>query len=132
MPRSRKIALTIVFLWFSIGGVMHFVAPDFFLKIVPPQLPLRREAVYITGFFELAGALALLLPKWRRVAGWGLIALTVAVTPANVYMWTHSHLFPRIPESILALRLVVQVALLVAIWWATQPHSAMRFNREGK
>jgi uncharacterized membrane protein len=126
MPRSQKIALSIVFVWFSVGGIMHFVAPEFFLKIVPPRLPLRLEAVYISGFFELTGALALLLPRWRRVAGWGLIALTVAVTPANVYMWMHADLFPRIPEALLLLRLLLQVILIGVIWWATQPRHAMR------
>lgn len=126
MPRSRKIALAIVFVWFAVGGVMHFVAPEFFLKIVPPQLPLRLEAVYVSGLFELAGALVLLLPRWRRMAGWGLIALTVAVTPANVYMWMHADLFPRIPEALLALRLVLQIVLIGGIWWATQARHAMR------
>jgi hypothetical protein len=57
---NKKIGLTIVFTWFFLGGIGHFVAPDFFLNIVPPGLPLRIEAVYVSGFFELAGALALL------------------------------------------------------------------------
>lgn len=104
---------------------MHFIAPQFFIKIIPPDLPFRLEAVYISGFFELAGALSLLTKRLRRPAGWGLIALTVAVTPANIYMWTHSYLFPQIPESILGLRLVLQAVLLVTIWWATQPHAAV-------
>lgn len=123
IPHVRKIALVIVFVWFFAGGIAHFVAPEFFLKIVPPQLPLRLEAVYASGIFELAGALALLLPRWRRVAGWGLIALTVAVTPANIYMWMHADLFPSIPETLLALRLLLQALLLVTIGWATdRPH----------
>ena len=117
----KKAALAVVFLWFAIGGVAHFVAPAFFLKIVPPSLPYRMEAVYVSGFFELLGALGLLLPRLRRAAGLGLMALTVAVTPANVYMWANPTLFPAVPQTLLALRLVLQVALLAAIWWATQP-----------
>ncbi len=103
---------------------MHFVAPEFFLKIIPPGLPLRLEAVYMSGFFELAGALSLLHKRLRRAGGWGLIALTVAVTPANIYMWTHAHLFPHIPETLLALRLALQVLLILTIWWAIRPHAA--------
>ncbi|MEQ1516736.1 MAG: hypothetical protein ABL931_09635 [Usitatibacteraceae bacterium] len=117
----KTLALAFIFLWFSIGGVGHFVSPEFFLRIVPPSLPLRLEAVYVSGFFELVGALGLLHVKPRRAAGLGLIALTIAVTPANVYMWLNPQLFASIPESLLALRLVVQVALLALIWWATQP-----------
>lgn len=130
MPLSRRIALAIVFVWFAFGGLLHFIAPDFFLKIVPPRLPLRLEAVYISGLFELVGAFALLLPRWRRTAGWGLIALTVSVTPANIYMWTHSHHFPALPEWLLVLRLALQLVLLVLIWWATHSHPSAQGKRE--
>lgn len=119
--RYRRTGLIIVFIWFAAGGIAHFLIPEFFLKIVPPALPLRMEAVYVSGFFELLGALLLLCPRWRRLAGLGLMALTLAVTPANVYMWTHSHLFPQVPEMLLGLRLVLQLVLIATIWWVTQP-----------
>ena len=119
----RKVALAIVFLWFLLGGIGHFIAPDFFLKIVPPSLPLRLEAVYVSGLFELVGALALLRMKLRRAAGIGLFVLTIAVTPANVYMALNPQLFPAVPEALLWLRLVVQVVLLWTIWWSTLPIS---------
>lgn len=117
----KKSALSIVFLWFAIGGVGHFAAPNFFLKIVPPGLPLRLEAVYLSGFFELVGAFALLRMKYRHVAGIGLICLTLAVTPANVYMWRNPQLFLEVPEILLLARLIVQVFLVWLIWWSTQP-----------
>ena len=117
----KKFALSAVFLWFAIGGVAHFVVPDFFLKIIPPSLPLRLQAVYVSGFFELMGALALLRMAYRRAAGIGLICLTIAVTPANVYMWLYPELFPSVPEVLLWMRLVLQVLLLWLIGWATGP-----------
>lgn len=119
----KRGALAFVFLWFAIGGVAHFVTPDFFLKIVPPNLPLRMEAVYVSGFFELVGAAALLHRVLRRAAGIGLFLLVIVVTPANVYMWQHADLFPTIPEILLALRLVLQMILLALIWWSTQAES---------
>ena len=117
----KKFALSAVFLWFAIGGIAHFVAPDFFLKIIPPSLPLRLQAVYVSGFFELMGALALLHITYRRAAGISLICLTIAVTPANVYMWLYPELFPSVPEVLLWMRLVLQVLLLWLIGWATGP-----------
>ncbi|MGI4847053.1 MAG: DoxX family protein [Janthinobacterium lividum] len=111
-----RIGLLIVFSWFVIGGLGHFLAPQFFLKIVPPQLPLRIEAVYISGAFELAGALGLWSLRSRRAACWGLLLLTVAVTPANFYMWQHPELFPAIPEVLLTLRLFLQAGLIWLIW----------------
>ena len=115
----KKIGIVFIFIWFSVGGIGHFLAPDFFLQIIPPSLPFRIQAVYVTGFFEVAGAVGLLGSTVRKAAGRGLFFLTIAVTPANVYMWLHPQLFPRIPEVLLGLRLVVQVMLLVLIWYAT-------------
>ncbi|MEO7107009.1 MAG: hypothetical protein ABIZ09_11585 [Rhodoferax sp.] len=119
--RYKKIALSIVFLWFLIGGMGHFLAPDFFLKIIPPGLPFRLEAVYISGFFELLGALALTSLRYRRIAGVGLFLLTIAVTPANIYMLMNPKIFSTVPEVLLWLRLVLQIILLWAIWWSTLP-----------
>ena len=121
----KKFALAIVFTWFTLGGIGHFVAADSFLKSIPPDLPLRIQAVYISGFFELVGALGLLHLRSRRAAGIGLFMLTIAVTPANVYMWLHPQLFPQIPEILLALRLVLQLILLACIYWATLPEPAV-------
>ncbi|NEX64762.1 DoxX family protein [Noviherbaspirillum galbum] len=121
LVRGKTAALAFVFLWFSVGGIAHFVAPEYFLKIVPPSLPLRLEAVYISGVFELLGASALWSVRLRRWAGYGLAALTLAVTPANVYMWKHHELFPAIPQALLGWRLVFQVVLLAIILWATRP-----------
>lgn len=120
MDLTRKnFALGFIFLWFAIGGVAHFVIPGWFLKIVPPDLPLRLEAVYVSGIFELLGAAGILIGKLRRAAGLGLFVLVIVVTPANIYMWRNATLFPDVPEILLLLRLPLQVLLLALIWWAT-------------
>jgi uncharacterized membrane protein len=113
---ARRIGAAVVFAWFVIGGIAHFVSPEPFLKIIPPGLPWREHAVAISGFFELLGAVGLLLRGTRRAAGIGLFLLTVAVTPANIYMWQHLELFPEIPGIALLLRLPLQLVLLWVIW----------------
>ena len=85
-------------------------------------LPLAT--VYFTGVLELIGAVAIWIPAWRSWAGIGLLALTVCVTPANVYMWMNPQLFPEISPTLLAWRLVAQVVLLALIWWSTRPETA--------
>jgi uncharacterized membrane protein len=117
----RYLGLTIVFVFFAFGGVGHFTSTEFFVAIMPPFLPFHLAAVYISGAFEIAGALGLLHLKTRRSAGIGLFALTIAVTPVNIYMWMTPEAFPDVPESLLALRLVAQVLLLMCIWWSTMP-----------
>ena len=115
---SKRIGLGFVFLWFFIGGIAHFVATDIEMRIVPPYIPWPRAMVLISGVFELLGAVGILIPRARRAAGIGLIALTIAVTPANVYMLQHADRF-GVPEWLLVARLPVQVLLLVLIAWST-------------
>ena len=115
----RRVALGIVFLWFAIGGVAHFVATDAFVSIVPPYVPMPRGAVLLSGVLELLGAVGLLLPRTRRAAGIGLCLLTLAVTPANVHMLQNAADYPDIPYWVLLVRLPLQVALLATIAWAS-------------
>jgi len=120
----KYLGLAFVFLWFFVGGVSHFMNPEFFLAIMPPYVPFHAAAVYVSGAFEILGAIALWPPRTRSAAGWGLIVLTVLVTPANVHMWMHPKLFPDVSPAFLSGRLVVQVLLLALIWWSTRPMAA--------
>jgi uncharacterized membrane protein len=115
---AQRIGLGFIFLWFFIGGIAHFVATEVEMRIVPPYIPWPRAMVLISGVFELLGAAGVLIPRVRRAAGIGLIALTIAVTPANVYMLQRSELF-NVPEWVLVARLPVQVLLLLLIATST-------------
>ena len=116
----KRAGLGFVFLWFLFGGVGHFVATDFFVSIVPPYIPWPRAAVYVSGVFELLGAIGILFARWRSLAGWGLTLLIVCVTPANLYMWQHPDLFPDFPPALLTLRMVIQVLLIACVIWSTR------------
>jgi uncharacterized membrane protein len=117
----KILALAFVFLWFFIGGIAHFAFTELEMKIVPPWLPAHRELVLISGVFELIGAIGILFTRTRRIAGWGLILLTVAVTPANIFMLQNASQFPEVSYWALVARLPLQLLLLLCIWWATEP-----------
>ena len=117
--RRRFAALAFVVLWFAIGGVAHFVYTDTQMRIVPPSIPWPRAAVLVSGVFELLGAAGLLWRPTRRAAGWGLVALTLAVTPANVHMLQIAAQFPAVPYWFLVLRLPFQLVLLGLIAWGS-------------
>jgi uncharacterized membrane protein len=119
--RSKLFGLAFVFLWFFLGGIAHFVATGAEMRIVPPSIPWPRAAVLVSGVFELLGAFGLLWRPARRAAGWGLFALTIAVTPANVHMLRDAELFGSVPYWVLVVRLPVQVVLLALIYWSTAP-----------
>lgn len=116
----RWLGLAVVFVWFFVGGITHFTNTDFFLAIMPPWAPFHLAAVYVSGVLEIVFALGVLWPATRPVCGWLLIALTLAVTPANVHMWLNPELFPDASETALTVRLVIQVLLLALIWWSTR------------
>jgi uncharacterized membrane protein len=124
-PGLRTAALVFVFLWFFIGGIAHFAATQTEMRIVPPYIPAPRATVLISGVFELLGAMGVLLPRLRAAAGAGLLLLTLAVTPANVYMLQHWDLFP-VPYWALVARLPLQLVLLWAIAWSTHVQSLFR------
>ena len=100
---------------FILAGGNHFVMPDFYLKIVPPGLPSPSLLVIVSGLAEIAGGAGLLVPGLRRAAGWGLIALLIAVFPANIYMAIHPEGF-SIPAWILWVRLPFQFVFAAWIW----------------
>lgn len=113
-----------MFLWFFIGGIAHFAATETEMRIVPPYVPAPRTVVLVSGAFELLGAFGLLARRTRRAAGVGLFLLTIAVTPAHIYMLQHPELFP-FPLWALWLRLPVQLALLALIAWSTSPDTRL-------
>jgi uncharacterized membrane protein len=116
--RALVVLFKIVFAGiFVFSGVNHFVHPEVYLKIMPPYLPLHRELVYASGAFEVALGILLLAPKTSRFAAWGLIALLVAVFPANIFMATHPEQYPEMYPFLLWLRLPLQ-GVLVAWAWA--------------
>jgi uncharacterized membrane protein len=118
---ARILALVFVFLWFFIGGIAHFAFTEREMSIIPPWLPDHRLLVLVSGLFELLGAIGLLSARTRSAAGSGLLLLTAAVTPANVYMWQNADKYPMIPYWVLTLRLPFQLVLLALIWWVTRP-----------
>jgi uncharacterized membrane protein len=110
-----------------IGGVAHFAATEREMSIVPPYIPWPRLAVWVTGAFELLGAIGLLAQRFRAAAGFGLFLLTLAVTRANVYMLEHADRF-SVPYALLVCRLPLQVGLLALIAWSSD--AATLFRRQ--
>lgn len=116
----RCLILAFVFLWFFIGGIAHFALTRVEMSIIPPAFPDHRLLVLTSGILELLGAFGILLRPTRLAAGWGLLLLTAAVTPANIYMWQHAAKYPAIPAWALTLRLPLQAVLMAGIWWSTR------------
>ena len=103
-------------------GALHFLKPELFLKIVPPVLPWPLGLVYSSGFFELVGAVGLLIPRFQRAAAYGLVALLIAVLPANIYMAVAPVTFGGFFDHPLYhwIRIPFQGVLMAWVLWCTR------------
>ena len=97
------------------AGINHFVNPRMYVKIIPPYFPKPKALNYLAGAAEVLLGVALLFPLTRSEAAWGIIALLVAVFPANWYMYRQGSF--GIPRWILLLRLPLQAVLIAWAWW---------------
>jgi uncharacterized membrane protein len=112
--------------FFTFAGTMHFLRPRFYEAIVPPSLqPRKREIVAISGAAEIAGAALVLHPASRRLGRWWLLALLVAVFPANLHMAVHPEQvrgldMRKFPRWALWARLPLQGVAMLWVWQATR------------
>ena len=119
MARAKVIWRLLTALFFVVAGIMHFVRPNFYLAIMPSTLPHPLALIYISGVAEIVGGVGLSIPKCRRLAAYGLIALLIAVFPANLKMFfdgLHDHGW-SLTTLILAVRLPLQFALMALVNW---------------
>ena len=104
------------------AGLNHFREPDTYIAMIPDALPAKATLVYISGVAEILGGLGLILPATRKLAAWGLIALLVAVFPANVNMAING--LPlgatELPAWALWARLPLQAVFIAWAWWFTR------------
>jgi uncharacterized membrane protein len=112
--------------FFTLAGKMHFVKPRFYEAMVPPSLQAqKKEIVAVSGVAEIAGAALVLHPATRRLGRWWLLALLVAVFPANVHMAVNPEQVPgldlrKTPRWALWARLPLQPLAMLWVWRATR------------
>jgi uncharacterized membrane protein len=119
MPRLKTLSRYLLAIFLIGAGVMHFVRPDFYVRIIPDYLPWHLELVYLSGVAEIACGVGLLVPRWQSAAAWGTIALLIAVFPANIYVYQHPELIPGASPTMHLLRLPLQALFILLAWWHT-------------
>lgn len=117
-----KTMMRVVFGAFIIfAGIMHFTRPDFYIRITPPILPYKEAIVIVSGLAEIGLGIGLIVPHTRRIAAWGLVALLVAVYPANIYMALEAEQFRDVAPSnwFHLIRLPMQFLMIaLCVWFA--------------
>ncbi|MDX2232357.1 MAG: DoxX family protein [Leptolyngbyaceae cyanobacterium bins.349] len=121
--QTRKEILRAIFaISLILVGITHFIRPEQYARIVPAQLPEPISLVYISGAFEIVGGIGLMIPYVSVAAAWMLIALFIAVFPANINQAIHSIPIEGIPHSPIGywIRLPFQAVLIAWAWWYTR------------
>ncbi|MBI45657.1 MAG: DoxX family protein [Candidatus Marinimicrobia bacterium] len=120
MQIIKKISIISMSCFYIYVGIKHFIDPNWFINIIPPYLPWHLELVYLSGLFEIILGLLLLIPKTRKLAAYGLIALLIAVYPANIYL-----AFNELPQKMMGIssfaaswiRLPIQFIFIGLAYW---------------
>jgi uncharacterized membrane protein len=121
MTKLKPIFQYLLAVFFILAGTNHFINANFYLQMMPPYLPWHLFLVYLSGIFEIILGIMVFIPSLTSIAGWGLIALLIAVFPANIHMVLHPDLFPSIPSIALWIRLPFQAVLIAWAYWSTRP-----------
>jgi len=125
MTKPSAIGPTLLALLFLASGILHFFIPLAYLRIMPPALPHPLLLIQLSGAAEILGAIAILIPALRRYAAWGLVALLIAVWPANIYMAAAHLSLPGIMGQSWAqwLRVPLQIPLIYWAWLYTRSNA---------
>lgn len=115
----KLITLYLMAFLYTAAGITHFLRPKFYLRIVPPFLPMRLMLVYLSGIAEIILGITLIPEATRSLAAWGVVALLIAVFPANIYHFTSKGAGMKTPMWLLAIRLPIQFLLIAWAWWYT-------------
>jgi uncharacterized membrane protein len=116
----KKILKYVLGVSFVLAGANHFLNPELYLQIMPSYLPWHLFLVYLSGIFEIVFGALVFIPKFTKLAAWGLILLLVAIFPANFHMALHAENFAFITSSLLWLRLPLQFVLIAWAFWYTR------------
>ena len=119
MPTLKIIFKWILAIVFVLAGIYHFINPSIYLRIMPPLLPAPLFLIYLSGFLQIVFGALLSVQKFTRRAAWGIIALLLAVFPANIYMAMNTELFPEVNPILIWLRLPLQFVIIGWAFWFT-------------
>jgi uncharacterized membrane protein len=128
LSTAQRIGVALAAILYMVAGTLHFIKPEPYLRIMLPYIPWHVTMVRVSGACEILGGLGLLVSGIRRAASWGLVALLIAVFPANIHMATHpieagaASIAPVFRWA----RLPLQLLLVWWLLWCTKPRYVLR------
>jgi uncharacterized membrane protein len=102
---------------YIVAGIMHFIKPEQYLRIMPRYLPNHKLLVYLSGIAEIGLGIAICIPQLKVVAVYGIIAMLFVFLLVHFYMLSGEKESAGIPKWILILRIPLQFGLMYWAWW---------------
>jgi uncharacterized membrane protein len=124
MSTVKRISLWVMAALYAFAGFNHLANPAFYLAIIPPELPNPEWLNLSSGLAEIVLGVFLLEPRTRVFAAWGIVALLIAVFPANLYAAAHN--LGTDNPVLQNVRLAFQAVFVVWAWWYTRPEEKER------
>ncbi len=121
MSIPKRIFLGLFVVFYVFAGVRHFVDPGFYIRMMPPYLPLHRELVYLSGVIEIVLGVLAAVPRFRKPAAWAVIAMLLAFMPVHIHMALNPEQYPEVPPAGLWIRIPLQGLFILWAWWFTRP-----------
>ena len=124
MSPYKRASLYVMSVFYVLAGAAHFRAPDFYLPMMPASLPWHLALIYVSGMAEMGLGVSLLVPTLQRAAAFGVIALLIAIFPANLHVALHNVPLGGRPEGLGVwnwVRLPLQGVLIAWAYWHAQP-----------
>lgn len=124
-PTRARVGLTLFFVFTALG---HFVRTEAMAEMLPPSVPYRTELIYLTGVFELLGAIGVWVPHLRRLTGLCLILMLLGVLPSNIYSAVNRVKFGghEAGPAYLLVRVPFQIFVIGWVYFATEQHGPAR------
>ena len=124
METLKSVLRYVLGILFVLAGINHFVSPEFYIPIMPDYLPWHEELVFLSGVAEIVAGILVAIPATQRIGAWAIIAILVAVFPANIHMAMNPEEFSGYAAST-ALYIRLPIQLIPAIWayWYTRKPS---------
>ncbi len=102
---------------FIIAGILHFIKPKAFMRIMPLYIPYHKRIVYLSGVAEISAGIGVLFIQTKTIALWGIVIMLILFFPVHIHMLMNKKAGLNLPKSILGFRLLLQFGL---IYWAYQ------------
>jgi len=120
MKKLKNVSRWLQAAFYVVAGANHFINPQFYLPMMPEFLPAPDLLHKLAGVLELIGGVGLLFPRYERRAAWLLIAILIAIFPANLSVALQNGAPMGISSAVAWIRLPFQLLFIAWAWWHTR------------